>query len=279
MPDSPRPETPFRPVVTLVGNEFTQGPGYANWRPRGSGDWLLIYTVAGAGLIGLSNEQRHLLRPGEVILYAPTAMQDYSTDPVTGSWRLLWFHFQPRPHWRAWLQWPTLAPRVHHVAVTADEARDAVVSALRRAVVSHRRPLGFATDLARNALEEALLWFNGAAQDADPWARVDPRVRRAMDYLAAHTADPFRLDTVARHCGLSESRLGHLFKEQLDVSPQRFSEELRIEQAKGFLAHTNLAVREIAAAIGYVDAFYFAKRFRHLTGSSPTEWRERARST
>lgn len=278
MRPTPLVPTAHSPVAAVLANDFDRGPGYVNWRPTGSGDWLLIYTVRGAGLVGLPQEKSHRLTPGDALLYAPGAMQSYRTDPESREWRLLWAHFQPRPHWRAWLRWPEIASCTSCISVEAAEVRHAVQVAMRRMIGISRRAVPGASDLALNALEEALLWLRAAAHDA-PWSQVDARVRRAMDYLAEHLREPFRLEGLARHCGLSISRLGHLFKDELGISPQRYSEELRLAHAQQLLSHTSLSVREIADETGFTDAAYFTKRFRHYTRASPSDWRAKSPGT
>jgi AraC family transcriptional regulator of arabinose operon len=268
-----RPETPHRPVEAMMASDFDQGVGYTNWRPRGSGDWLLIYTVEGAGQIALGGGARKL-GPGEAVLFAPGAAQDYRTDDTEGRWRLLWAHFHPRPNWRAWIRWPEVARGTGWLALPAGEIRAGFEAAMLRAVGAWRTPRGDAVEFALNALEESLLWAH-RADAGHPHANLDARVRQAMDYLAARPAEPFRLEALARHCGLSESRLSHLFREQTGETPQVYSEELRLRLAQQLLVHSSLRVNEVAAEVGFSDPFYFAKRFRKLAGFSPSQYRAR----
>lgn len=256
-----------------MASEFDQGPGYANWRPRGSGDWLLIYTVEGAGRITMADTPR-ALGPGEAVLFAPGAAQDYRTDETAGRWRLLWAHFHPRPNWRAWIRWPEVARGVGWLDLPGGETRAGFEAAMVRSVGALRAPHGDAVEFALNALEEALLWAH-RADESHPRAKLDPRVRRAMDYLAARPAEPFRLDVLAKHCGLSESRLSHLFRDETGETPQVYSEELRLRLAQQLLVHSSLRVNEVAAESGFSDPFYFAKRFRRFAGFSPSQYRAR----
>jgi AraC family transcriptional regulator of arabinose operon len=268
-----RSETPHRPVDAIIASEFDQGAGYTNWRPRGSGDWLLIYTADGTGCIILEGAPR-VLAPGEAVLFAPGAAQDYRTEPSAGRWRLLWAHFVPRPNWRAWNRWPEAARGVGWLSLPAGEIRTGFEGAMNRAVAALRAPYADAAEFALNAMEEALLWAQRAG-DRHPQARFDPRVRRAMDYLAARPTEPFRLDVLAKHCGLSESRLSHLFSEQTGETPQVYSEELRLRLAQQLLVHSGLRVNEVAAETGFADPFYFAKRFRKFAKCTPSEYRAR----
>jgi AraC family transcriptional regulator of arabinose operon len=268
-----RRETPYRTDSSLHAGDFRRGRSYTNWRPRGSGDWLLIYTIAGRGRIA-TPAGFFALPPGEAVLFGPDDYQDYGTDPATARWRLLWSHFQPRPAWHPWLSWPRDPAGARRLVLPRGEVRNAFAAALRRTVWSFRRRLPNARDFAFNALEEALLWAHLAAGRGE-WMRLDPRVRRAMDYLAANLRQPFRLETLARHCGLSVSRLAHVFKSEAGLSPQRFFEQQRMQQAGQLLRVTGLGVAEIAAEVGYDDPFYFTNRFHRHTGQSPTQFRRR----
>ena len=272
--ETKRPVTPHRPVETVLGGFFPrQSRAYQNWRPHGSGDWLLLYTVEGAGLLTHGRASATLL-PGEAALYPPGAPQDYRTDPEIGTWSLRWAHFQPRPHWRAWLRWPRSSDGPARLRVTAPEIRSGLVQALARLVSLARRGWDGTDELRLNALEEALLWLDLSARGHERW-RLDERVRLAMDYLAAHVDEPFALDPLAEHCGLSVSRLSHLFKEETGITPQQYGEELRLREAQQLLTHTSLPLKEIAAAVGFEDPYYFSKRFRRFTGKPPSQWRAR----
>jgi AraC family transcriptional regulator, arabinose operon regulatory protein len=267
----PRLESPHVPTAGLYAGEFRQGRSYANWRPRGSGDWLLIYTQTGSGCITTGSGVLST-RPGEVILYAPGDLQDYKTDPTVGRWHLLWTHFMPKLWWQPWLRWPAGTHGVKSLYLEKGEVRDGFAGALQRMVRIFRRQLPDANDFAGNALEEALLWAQASASRGD-WMRTDPRVRRAMDFLTTNLRQHFELDALARHCGLSVFHLAHLFKVETGTSPQRFFEQQRMWHAGRLLRLTGLSIAEVAAEVGYADSFYFSNRFRRYSGKSPTQYR------
>lgn len=272
----PRAETPYRVASELHAGEFERGISYTNWRPRGTEDYLLIYTAGGGGLITTAKVAAATM-PGEAILYAPGQMQDYRTDPATGRWHLAWAHFLPKPSWKAWLRWPPGRHGVMSLQLEEGEVRDGFAAALRRTVQIYRRAWPLAPDFGANAFEEALLWAHvGATRGA--WTRIDPRVHKAMDYLAANLRVPFQLEAVARHCGLSVSRLAHLFKAETGTSPQQYFEQQRMWHAGQLLRVTGLGISEIANEVGYADPFYFSNRFRRYAGKSPTAFRQERKS-
>jgi AraC family transcriptional regulator of arabinose operon len=265
-----RKKTPWSPHEGPVAGEFWSDAVYTNWRPHGTDDWLLIYTVGGAGYMTTA-AAKGPTRPGDVTLYAPGEVHDYRTDPGAKRWHLLWVHFLPRPAWYPWLRWPTGSHGVKSLHLESGEVRDHFAAAMRRMVRISQRRLADTHEFALNALEEALLW----ARVAVTRTRLDTRVRRAMDYLAADLRQSFCMETVARHCGVSPSRLAHLFKAEAGISAQQFFEKQRMGHASQLLRMTGLGIAEIAAEVGYDDPFYFSNRFRRFAGKSPSEFRGR----
>ena len=266
-----RPTTPYKPGADLTCDEFHRDASYSNWRSHGTPDWLLIYTQAGGGRITLSGVSCET-RAGDILLYAPHETQEYRTSPETRSWHLLWAHFVPQPHWLAWLGWPVDEKGFKFLRLADGELRADFQASMRRMIALSRRPIPIAHDLAVLALEEALLWAKLAAF-ADRWVTMDERVRRALNFLSSRFREPFSLEQLARHCGVSVSRLAHLFKEQTGSSPQRFLEQHRMQAASRLLRLTGFTVTEVAAEVGYDDPFYFSKRFRKYSGKSPQQFR------
>jgi AraC family transcriptional regulator of arabinose operon len=267
---NPRAEAGYTPHEGLFADEFRQDASYTNWRPRGTIDWLLIYTENGSGRF-VTQAGAFESQPGDAVLYAPGEQHDYST--AKDHWHLLWVHFVPTPRWQPWLRWPE-AGGLRMLRLGKGEVRDQFRAAMQRTIRLVRRKLPGALDLAGNALEEALLWANVAASKA-PWLSMDPRVRKAIDYLGANLREPFQLRMLARHCGASVSRLSCLFKRETGFSPRQYLEQQRIRHACQLLRLTSLGIAEIAAETGYADPFYFSNRFRRSERVSPSGFRLR----
>lgn len=267
--------TPHTSAPPLVCNEFHEGRSYTNRRPHGSGDWLLILTCGGAGLVTLSTGSRCVL-PGDAVLFSPGAAQDYRTAVEPGYWHLRWAHFQPQPHWRTWLRWPPLGSGVGLVS-TRGQVDGPVQAALGRMLTAQRLGGPSANALALNALEEALIWIYRQSADSD-MVGVDTRVQQAVQYLVTYTAEPFNLANLAAHCGLSGSRLNHLFQAELGTTPQRFGEKVKLDLASQLLTQTNLSIAEVAQEVGFADPLYFSRRFHRAFGHAPSAHRNKSQS-
>jgi AraC family transcriptional regulator of arabinose operon len=256
----------------LVTGDDRCESGYFTQRDAGSHDYLVIYTVRGRGLYthasGTFDSRAH-----DVVLIEPGRFHRYEVHPDTKQWQRLWAHFVPPPTWTIWLQWPTIAPGFRKLTLRDRRTRQCVTERLREAhrimssYVAHREPL------ALNALEAALLWCDERNPQADR-ARLDPRVREGLDYLCRHLDQPIPLDALAEHCGLSASRLAHLFREQVGMTPVRFLETQRMRRARQLLEVTGMSVAEVGYEVGYDNPFYFSCRFKKATGKSPRQYRD-----
>lgn len=262
-----RPVSPKINASPVVCSEFRKGCGYTNWRPTGSGDWLLISTVGGAGRI-VADGRLIRIEPGDAVLFAPGAAQDYSTETAIGHWHLRWVHFRPRPHWQNWLMWPEIAVGVGRLRLRDASAEAVAVAFSRMLAVCRVGGIG-CEDLAMNALEEVLIHAS-AFDDNARLTGIDPRVQRAVRYLADHPHEPFSLTRLAAHCGISSSRLSHLFRAGMGATPQAFGERLRLEHARQLLSQTRLTTGEIAMEVGFTDPLYFSRRFKLVFGLAPS---------
>lgn len=261
-------ETPYENLGPFWADEFRRGASYRNWRTRGTPDWLLIFTVAGAGRLH-SGGAEISAKAGSVIAFEPGALQSYSTDSEAGVWHILWSHFLPRPHWTPWLRWPDYDQGLMRVQLPGGTVQRAVRSAMEDSVRLCRRQL---LDLGINALERALLWIHSFQAERV----LDERIRTAAAFMTETVRQPLTLAQLARRCGLSVSRFSHLFREQMGMSPQHYMEELRLARAAQFLRSTSLTISEISAETGYANAFYFSNRFKRRFADSPSAYRRRS---
>jgi AraC family transcriptional regulator of arabinose operon len=242
-------------------------------RPQGSGDWLLIYTLAGSGLYQ-SEGGELATRPHEISLFRPDDYQNYRWSPRAGRWNLLYAHFQPRAEWLPWLEWPEPVRGLMVLRLEDRALRGRVIRSLREMVRYERGAGARRETFAMHALEEALLWCD-AANPRQAAARLDPRVSRAMDFICRHPELPYSETALVQAAGLSASRLRHLFREQTGQSIRDFQERKRLERARQLLTLSGQTIGEISGELGFSNPFYFTLRFKKWSGESPRAFRRR----
>ena len=103
----------------------------------------------------------------------------------------------------------------------------------------------------------------------------DQRIARSIAFMSQHLNTPLRVTQLAKMANLSSSYFWALFKQETGYAPVDFLIRLRMSQACYLLDSTNLAVKKIAAVLGYKDALYFSRMFKSFSGVAPTHYRER----
>jgi AraC family transcriptional regulator, arabinose operon regulatory protein len=268
LPVTPPPET--APIV--AGAQIQTRESHRGFRPCGTKDWLLIGTTDGQGYVRAGADPAPLTR-GDLILFAPDTAQEYGYLGDNIAWANIWVHFRPRPHWIPWLVWPQKARGL--MILTAQDTFDTIETELLRTVEAQSRPTRLHYDKALNALERVLI----ACDEVNPLqqaARIDPRIRKALDIVGERLAAPLNVDGLAREVGLSRSRFSVLFTEQTNLSPQAYIEFMRLTRAAQLLRMSPWSVGQIAEEVGIPNAYYFSTRFRARYGMPPTAFRAKA---
>ncbi len=102
---------------------------------------------------------------------------------------------------------------------------------------------------------------------------ADALVARAQYHLQQHYAEHAQLGDLAAALSVSPRTLVRRFRRALGMTPQAYTQHLRIESAKRMLVRTTLHVDRVARQVGYNDAAFFKRVFRQQTGVTPAHWR------
>lgn len=102
----------------------------------------------------------------------------------------------------------------------------------------------------------------------------DPTILGIQQWLEVHFAEKFRFEDVAREHGMSIRNFMRRFHTATGDKPLHYLQRLRIETAKGLLSATRKSIKTISYEVGYDDASFFARLFRHHTQLSPNQYRQ-----
>lgn len=100
----------------------------------------------------------------------------------------------------------------------------------------------------------------------------DVRLLPALYYVKQNFRYKVRNEAVAKFCELSPFRFSRLFREMYGITFQDFVIRTRILEACRILRNPNMNVTDVAYAVGFNDASYFARTFRRHVGTSPTKY-------
>jgi len=99
-------------------------------------------------------------------------------------------------------------------------------------------------------------------------------VRTALGFLKENFQRPLSLQEVADKVHLTETYLTHLLKQETGKSFKPLLEQYRLENAKNLLRYTDLPLKSIAFASGFLDQAHFGKRFKAYTRETPFRYRK-----
>jgi AraC family L-rhamnose operon transcriptional activator RhaR len=164
----------------------------------------------------------------------------------------------------------------HGVAITQVEpaAADEAIQEIGRLVNAPTHQAG--RMLGRLVTVLGILADGRSDQTGTQQQAVHPAVAASVARLEEAPAEAWRLDDLAAAVNLDPAYLSRLFRRHTGLSPLGYLARLRAERAASLLAHTTLPAARVGAAVGWDDPTYFARRFRSLVGSTPTQYRERS---
>jgi len=128
-------------------------------------------------------------------------------------------------------------------------------------------------DLRITALVARLLQLGPLAAHENPSDTPETHVDRARQFISENYARITSAGEVARHVGVSEDYLRHLFIEHGGPGLNRLLNQTRIERVKELLIHSRLPIKEIASLSGFKTERYLSTRFKQLTGVGPSTFR------
>ena len=135
----------------------------------------------------------------------------------------------------------------------AREAEDAFNRLAASLLARHARPSGVARFPAR--------------------AVLDRHVRRALAHLTERKGRPFDGDALVADGELGRSRLFERFREATGVTPKRYADALRAEEAIAALVATDGDVSAVAARLDFPAPSHLTRFLKSTTGLTPTEHR------
>jgi AraC family transcriptional regulator, arabinose operon regulatory protein len=254
-------------VVTCLGY-YPDTRGHFVERSEGLEEYVMLFVETGAGWIE-TRGRREEIAAGEVVLLPPREKHAYGSNEKN-PWTLYWFHFRGQIV-EELLEWTKFSAETRIMTCAAwDGVRrefHTLFHSLERGYHEHNL-----LEMSRVLINVLTLLNRNPSRERPQEAR--DRIEQAMDRMRETLTHPLTLEEYAREAGYSVPRYCHWFKHFTGVSPMAFLTELRIQSACEYLDTTSLAIKEIAAILGYEDPYYFSRAFAKCTGQSPMKYRE-----
>jgi AraC-like DNA-binding protein len=104
--------------------------------------------------------------------------------------------------------------------------------------------------------------------------RKEMYVKKIIEFIEMNDSRDISVLEMAHYIGLDRSYLYSIFKDFLNLSPQEFLINLRMNKACELMSNNLLNIGDISRSVGYEDPLLFSKIFKKIKGSSPKEFRK-----
>lgn len=263
--DTPR-IMPIAPMVRALGYL----PNKSEWMRYESHNIVFCFILRGQGRLHNGNRWYTIKAPC-VLAQWPGVHEEYGPTPEGGTWDELFLSYSLSlaPTLDAWGIHPAQQPvwpiaSVRTVRRLIEELSD---------YIHQGEGKGLADRVDRIA--QRLLLESWLEQPAAPKTPYDEALDRARGQLTARPDLSHDLKALARECGMAEVTFRRYWKRRFGLPFKHDLINLRMQEACRLLVQTKKGVKEIAAAVGFMDSHYFSHRFTTLIGMPATEYRTR----
>lgn len=99
------------------------------------------------------------------------------------------------------------------------------------------------------------------------------RILQFVDELRTRCAEPWTLGSMAAACRLGRTQFEKLTRELTGDAPSFLLNRFRVNQSQAFLKGDDMSITDVAFEAGFGSSQYFARVFKSLVGTTPSEYR------
>lgn len=106
-------------------------------------------------------------------------------------------------------------------------------------------------------------------------SKFKKEVQAVIIYVNAHYMDKLTLDGIADYVGLNREYLSRLFSKETGTGLFQYINEVRMKRAGEMIrSNKQVYIKEVAAAVGFDDPYFFSRKFKEFYGKTPSEYAE-----
>ena len=105
-------------------------------------------------------------------------------------------------------------------------------------------------------------------------SRNELLVQEISAYITDNIRDNITVTQLANHFALSEKQLGRIIRQVTFLSTKNFINEIRVHTAERLLLEQKYSIKEIAAALGFANEYYFSQFYKSKTGYTPNTYKK-----
>lgn len=229
-------------------------------------EYQIVYITSGRGVFQV-DQRTYTVIPGAVMIVFPGLSHFYKPDYETG-WTEYWVGFRG-PHVDTLRAQGLLSPKKPFFEVGLQNGLLASYTQILE-IVQDQQPLYQlrASSRVLTIISEILAHDRKALQPSHSEQLVD----KAKFLMEENVYGEINLNRISALLGISSSHLNAVFKSYTAMTPYQYYISIKIRKAKELLQDGDLAVKEVAFRLGFVDQYYFSRLFKHKTGIAPSRW-------
>lgn len=241
-------------------------------RDEGSGEYILLYCVAGRGEIHLLGKTI-LLKPNQFFIIPKNTAHCYYSNKED-PWSIYWLHFSGEHANYLYEKYVVAYPYQPQLQPYNEQN----INLFLNAVTILEHSLGLQEAVAANI---SFLSFLGNLVYNEAYLPNEMRndtINNSIRFMNQSYRKNLSLDDLAGHENLSVSYYSELFKNKIGFSPIRFFIQIKVQKSCQYLYFTDRSIKEISNLLGFEDPFYFSRIFKKIMGVSPIQYRKQQKT-
>lgn len=245
-------------------------PGYS-YGPAVRSQYLIHYIIDGEGFYTV-NDKTYKLKKKQGFLICPNTVTYYEADK-DNPWSYMWIGFNGVKA-ETYLNYANL----NEENVTFEYSKDDCLKEYITEMLKLKE-MNYSNELK---LEGLLYFFMSKLAesrkntfDKTSYKSTELYLEKSIEFIENNYSHNIKINDIASYIGINRSYLTNIFKKSINVSPQEFLVNYRIDKAATLLKTTDLSIKAVAKSIGYSDPLTFSKIFKKIIGESPKSYREK----
>jgi AraC family transcriptional regulator, arabinose operon regulatory protein len=262
------PNKLLQPLYVSSLGYYPYAKGHYTYRKKGLPENFIFYCVNGHGWYKIE-EERFEVGPNEFFILPPNKEHAYGSHE-SQPWSIYWIHFGG-----------TSLPDFNKMQVVKNHFKprhiktsDTIISLFTS--IYKTLESGYSIDnlaFSSMCLSHYLTLFIYNSRHFESISTRTDIIDNVIRYMQDNINSNITLQDLCDHFHYSPSRFSGLFKNRTGFSPIDYFIQLKMQKASQLLDFTDQAIKDIAAAFGFDDPYYFSRRFRKTIGLSPKQYR------